>query len=141
MKRDYKGYYDFLKEEMSRFKGSFEEYILYVPDFFRLLCKLLDEDIEREDRRKINSALAYFVVPNDVIPEEIYGPMGYVDDIYLCSLVLKELSKKYGAELLQSKWECDEDLDTVLEISYRKSSKILEEKQVLEEVLEYSGLR
>lgn len=141
MKRDYKGYYDFLKEEMSRFKGSFEEYILYVPDFFRLLCKLLDEDIEREDRRKINSALAYFVVPNDVIPEEIYGPMGYVDDICLCSLVLKELREKYGAELLQSKWEFDEDLDKVLEISYRESSEILEEKNVLEEVLEYSGLR
>lgn len=140
MKEEYKGYYDFLKGEMDRFKGSFDEYVLYVPDFFRLLCRLLDEDLGREDRRKINSALAYFVIPTDVIPEEIYGPMGYIDDIYLCSRVLKELGDKYGMELLQSKWEAEEDLDEVLEVSFRKSTEMLQERGVVEEVLEFSGL-
>lgn len=141
MKKDYKGYYDFLKEEIKRFKGDFEEFILYIPDFFKLLCGLLNEDIEKDDRRKINSALAYFVVPNDIIPEEIYGPMGYVDDIYLCTLVLKEMQKKYGVELLKSLWESDEDFEEVLEVSYQKSLELLEERNIVEDILKYSGLK
>jgi uncharacterized membrane protein YkvA (DUF1232 family) len=141
MKKEYKGYYDFLKEEMNRFKGDFEEFILYVPEFFKLLCGLLNEDIDKEDRRKINSALAYFVVPSDIIPEEIYGPMGYVDDIYLCSLVLKELKKKYGIDLLLKLWECDEGLEKVLDVSYNRSLEILKEKDVVEDILKYSGLK
>ena len=141
MKKDYKGYYDFLKEEIKRFKGDFEEFILYIPEFFKLLCGLLNEDIDKEGRRKINAALAYFVVPDDIIPEEIYGPMGYVDDIYLCTLVLKEIQKKYGIELLKNLWECDEDFEEVLDVSYQKSLEILEEKGVVEDILEYSGLK
>lgn len=141
MKKDYKGYYDFLKEEIKRFKGDFEEFILYIPEFFKLLCGLLNEDIEKEDRRKINSALAYFVVPDDIIPEEIYGPMGYVDDIYLCTLVLKEIQKKYGVRLLKSLWESDEDFEEVLEISYKKSLEILEEKGMVDDILRFSGLK
>ena len=140
MKKEYKGYYDFLKEEMNRFKGDFEEFILYVPEFFKLLCGLLNEDIDKEDRRKINSALAYFVVPSDIIPEEIYGPMGYVDDIYLCTFVLEGLQKKYGIDLMLNLWECDEDFEEVLEVSYKKSLEILEKKDVVEDILEYSGL-
>mgnify|MGYP001111363507 CR=1 FL=1 len=141
MKKDYKGYYDFLKEEIKRFKGNFEEFILYIPEFFKLLCGLLNEDIEKEDRQKINSALAYFVVPNDIIPEEIYGPMGYVDDIYLCTVVLKEIQEKYGVDLLKSLWECDEDFEEVLKVSYQRSLDILEEKGVVEDILKYSGLK
>ena len=47
----------------------------YIPDFFKLLCNLLDENLKPEDRRKINSALAYFVILNDAMSEEIYGPL------------------------------------------------------------------
>jgi uncharacterized membrane protein YkvA (DUF1232 family) len=141
VKKDFKGYYDFLKEEMKRYKGGFENFILYVPDFFKLLCDLLGEDIDIEDRRKINSALAYFVVPTDVIPEEIYGPMGYVDDIYLCARVLKDLQEKYGAEFLKKFWNCDEDFEEVLKVTYEKSLEILEKKGVVDEILKYSGLK
>ena len=35
----------------------------------------------------------YFVPPNDVISEEIYGPLGYIDDIFLCTVVLKKFKK------------------------------------------------
>ena len=92
--------------------------------FFKLLCNLLDEDIKPEDRRKINSALAYFVTPNDVLSEEIYGPMSYVDNIYLCTVVLKEIQEKYGFDLLNNLWRHDEDLDYVLEYSYNKSGSV-----------------
>lgn len=136
-----KSYFDFLQEELNSFEGDFDKFIYYIPDFFTLLCNLLDEDIETGDRRKINSALAYFVVPNDVISEEIYGPMGYVDDIYVCTVVLKEMQEKYGFELLKQLWENDENLNYVLDYSFNKSSQMLEEQNLIDEILEYSGLK
>lgn len=136
-----KEYYDFLKEELNNFEGEFDKFILYIPDFFKLLCNLLDEDITMEERRKINSALAYFVVPNDVIPENIYGPMGYVDDIYACAVVLKDLKEKHGLSMLKKHWDCDEDFDTVLNVCYTKSLKLLKEQNLVERVLKSSGLK
>jgi uncharacterized membrane protein YkvA (DUF1232 family) len=135
-----KNYYDFLKHELDNFQGDFDKFILYIPDFFKLLCDLLDEDFDKQDRRIINSALAYFVVPNDVIPEEIYGPMGYVDDVFVCVKVLKKLQEKYGLQMLARLWNCDEELDEVLDYSYEKSLEILKEQNVVEHVLEYAGV-
>ena len=136
-----KEYYDFLKEELENFDGDFDKFILYIPEFFKLLCSLLDEEsIDVEDRRKINSALAYFVVPNDVIPENIYGPMGYVDDIFACCVVLKQLKKKYGLNILRKHWDNDEDFETVLKTCYDQSIKLLEEQSLVDNVLKSSSL-
>jgi len=136
-----KEYYDFLKEELNNFEGDFDKFVLYAPELFRLLCKLLDEPLSKEDRRSINSALAYFVVPNDVIPENIYGPIGYVDDIYVCTTVLNELKNKYGINILKKHWEDDEEIDVVLKICYEKSKRLLKEQNLVERVLETSGLK
>ncbi len=141
MKEDYKGYYHFLKEEINRFRGEFDDFILHIPNFFRLLSNILNEDIDSEDRKKVNCALGYFVAPRDVIPEEIYGPLGYIDDIFLCCHVLKDLKEKYGSELLKSCWEADEDIEKVLEYSYEKSKEEIEERGIKDEILKYSGLK
>jgi len=55
--------------------------------------------------------------------------------------VLKEIQEKYGIDLLKSLWECDEDFEEVLEVSYQRSLDILEEKGVVEDILKYSGLK
>lgn len=141
MNEDYKGYYHFLKEELDRFRGEFDDFILHIPNFFKLLSNLLNEDIDSEDRKRVNCALGYFVAPTDVIPEEIYGPLGYIDDIFLCCYVLKELEEKYGPKLLRSCWEADEDIKEVLDYSYEKSKEEIEERGIKDEILEYSGLK
>jgi uncharacterized membrane protein YkvA (DUF1232 family) len=51
-------------------------------------------------------AIIYFVSPIDVIPEAIFGPIGYVDDFGLLLFVLKLLTakveqKKAEAEALE----------------------------------------
>ena len=135
-----KNYYDFLKNELNNFQGDFDKFIYNLPEFFNLLCDLLNEDLEREDRKLINSALAYFVVPNDVISEEIYGPLGYVDDIFACVIVLLEIKKKYGIKLLEKLWTGEEPMDYVLEYSLQKSYEILKEQDLVEAVLNYAAL-
>lgn len=139
--KGYGGYYEFLKDEIDGYRGKFDDFILYIPDFFKMLTNILNEDIEREDRMKINCVLGYFVAPADVIPEEVYGPLGYVDDMFLCCLTLRELREKYGLEFLNTCWEFDEELGEVLDYSYQKSKKIVEEEGIRDEVLEYAGLK
>jgi uncharacterized membrane protein YkvA (DUF1232 family) len=133
-------YHDFLKYELDNFEGDFPKFVKYIPEFFKLLCDLLEEDIEKEMKRKINSALAYFVIPNDVISEEIYGPAGYIDDIFACCVVLKEFEEKYGVDMIKQHWDYDEDFDHVLGVCYNESKKELEEKELVNEVLEAACL-
>lgn len=134
-----KNYQDFLKYELDNFEGDFESFILYIPEFFKLLCDMLHEDIAKEDKRKINTALAYFVIPDDLIPEDIYGPMGYVDDIFVCTVVFKDLYNKYE-DLIKQNWREDEELGSVIDICYKKSLKILEEKKLVDTIFDYTGL-
>ena len=130
----------FLREELNNYEGDFDKFILYAPDFFKLLCELLDEDLDNEDKRKINSALAYFVLPNDILPEETSGPLGYVDDIYVCCVVLKNLSTKYGIARIGKLWNQDEDFEVVLNKCFKGSENILKEKNLINIVLNKSAL-
>ena len=75
-----------------------------------------------------------------VIPEDIYGPAGYIDDIYVCCHVLNDLKDKFTMKKLSEMWEGEEDFEKVLEISFRESKKELEEKNLLNEVLKVSSL-
>jgi uncharacterized membrane protein YkvA (DUF1232 family) len=140
MDEKYNNYFQFLKDRVFTYKGRFDAYLFYTPDFFRILCRLLDETcLEDKERHMILCALGYFVTPNDVIPEEIYGPAGYIDDIYLCCFVLKKLAEKHGMELIEKYWEEEnEDFSRALEHSLSSAEKSLGEKTA--QVLNYVGL-
>ncbi len=135
------GYKDFLIENIKNYKGTYNKIIYYIPYLFSLLCDLLnDEDVTKEMKHLINAALAYFVTPLDVIPEAIYGPYGYIDDIYLCSYVLNKLKDNLNADKFEQYWEPEEDFFVVLENCLAASSRAIEEKCKKEEILRYIGL-
>lgn len=133
-------YYKFLKAELNNYDGKFDQFILYIPDFFKLLCELVNENIDKKDKKDIYSALAYFVIPNDVIPEDLYGPAGYIDDMFICAVALNKLKNKYGIELLRKHWEQDEDLKEVLNLCLEKSKKVLTGKSLIKDVLKAASL-
>ena len=80
MEEKFKDFYDTLIENLESYNGEYASFIDCGPNLFKLLCDLLDQDIEQELRLKLCGAIAYYVVPMDVIPEQIYGPYGYIDD-------------------------------------------------------------
>lgn len=133
-------YCKFLQTELDNYEGDFDKFILYIPDFFKLLCNLTEANIDKIDKKDIYSALAYFVIPNDVIPEDIYGPAGYIDDIFVCTVVLNKIRKKYGISFLDKYWHQDEDLETVLNLCHEKSRKILNDRNLLQETLKAASL-
>ena len=98
-------FYDRLRERITAFveaKGgkvgpAAAEALLLVPDVFILLVRLtLDKDVPKEKRALIGSALAYFLLPIDLLPEAIVGPVGYVDDLVLA---LSVVSQAFGRDL------------------------------------------
>jgi len=135
------GYKQFLEKELKNFAGDFPKYIYNLPDFFDLLCKLTSEKISKETKREIYSALAYFVLPNDVISEEIYGPAGYIDDLFVCALVLKKFANQNGFDLLEKHWEGDTEFKGVLDLCYNETLKELKEQELVNEVLNETTLK
>jgi uncharacterized membrane protein YkvA (DUF1232 family) len=78
-------------------------------------------------------------VPNDVVPEEVYGIYGYMDDMYVSCIVVSYLKNKYP-ELTHSLWNNDDSLDKVLDLCTYKSEKFLDEKNLKEKLLRFCGL-
>jgi len=136
-------YIDYFKDEIRLLEDSGKEFdvsILYFPDIITLLCALLDEDsVEKESRIMIHVALGYLLVPNDVLPEDVYGAYGYMDDMYLSCIILNNMRSKYS-ELMDRLWTNDTSLEKVLDLCTFRSEKFLEEKGLKEKLLKFCGL-
>jgi uncharacterized membrane protein YkvA (DUF1232 family) len=134
---------DYLRLELKTLDDSgenFDKTLLHFPDLVDLLCALLDEDVvDKGSRLMINAALGYLLAPNDVVPEDVYGAYGYMDDMYISCIVLKSLKKKYS-NLVLHLWDSDENLDKTLDSCIATSKLFLTEKNLKEKVLRYCGL-
>ena len=142
MNNEFKDFVDALSDNLESFEGEYEPFIDHGPQLFKILTDLLNvDDISLDHRLIISAAIAYYVVPMDVIPEQEYGPYGYIDDIYITSYVIKKISETYGFELLEELWESDseENLEDIINECYQKSSEVLEDKKI--EVLNFVGLK
>lgn len=96
-----KDYYDILKENAIH-SEKFGGILKYLPDFYRILCNIItDKKTSWYARILVNSALAYLVLEQDIIPDK-KGEKGYLDDLFLCSYILKEIRDKISKEIILS---------------------------------------
>lgn len=136
---DFKDFYDVLVENLESFNGEYASFIDHGPKLFKLLADFLGyEHLKSQLKLKISAAIAYYVVPMDVIPETVHGAYGYIDDIFITAYVIRILADVYGYEFLSEYWEGEEDLEEVVELCYERSKEVLREKT--SDVLEYVGL-
>lgn len=139
MDNEFKNYINRLKEDLDSYKNM-NEFIDYRQEMYNLLTDILDgENAERESRLKICAAIAYFVTPFDIIPRQVYGPHGFIDDIYVFSYVINDLSEYLGWKPLEEAWRGNEELKTVLDKCQLKSKEILGTKA--DEILIHIGLK
>ena len=85
-------------------------------------------------------AIAYYVVPMDIIPEKEYGPYGYIDDIYLSVRVLRNVAEKYGYDFIQKIWDKPQDIKNVMDDCESKALEVLKEEEITA-ILTYVGLK
>ena len=138
MEEQFKDFYDTLVENLDSYNGEYASFIDCGPNLFKLLCDLLDQDINQDLRLKICGAIAYYVVPMDVIPEEIYGPYGYIDDIFISVYVLRRIADIHGYDFLQEVWRYSNNVKDVMDDCYDHSLELLEDK--VYPILSYAGL-
>ena len=137
MEAAFKDYYDALIENLETYSGEYESFIDYGPKLFKLLCDLLNSDIDSDLRLPICGAIAYYVTPDDVIPENVYGPYGYTDDIYLSTHVLKLVADTHGYEFIQKM--STPDIENIINECESKSIEILTDDEI-EKIMNYIGL-
>jgi len=95
--------------------GKTAEFLLLVPDVFILLWRLTtDARVNGKDKVLLGSAVAYYVMPFDLIPEALVGPAGYLDDLVFGVYVLNKILGNVDASIVREHWSGSEDvLDTI----------------------------
>lgn len=136
----FKDFYDVLMENLSSYEGVYASFIDYGPNLFRLLCDLFEENnIAEDDRLKLSAAISYYIIPTDIIPEQVHGPYGYIDDIFITVYVLRQIADLYGYDLLQKTYRGFENIQDVMDECFENALDSLSEKQI-NSILSYVGL-
>ncbi len=126
-----------LREDIATY-GPHDDLIYQAPALYRLLTRLLDDpDLPGRFRPLVLAAIAYFILPVDIIPESLEGPYGYVDDIWLCAYVAERLRGELGDEILESNWEGEAPLLPLLADILARENELLGDKRDL--ILKYIG--
>lgn len=129
-----------LRESLAHYSGPQAEQIQLAPDLFRALANLLDDGrVHDEARALICQALAYYITPFDVLPEEVHGDEGYLDQVYLCLWVLNRLRVELPEHVLDQAWEGEGELSELLAEELPKAEAALGEEAV-GQVRRYVGL-
>lgn len=95
--------------------SKFLKYVLFAPDFFHLLARLmLDSRIDAKSKSMIGAGILYFFAPVDFLPELLVGPAGFADDVVVAVYIVNTLLNKYPKEIIASHWVGDENLLAVV---------------------------
>ncbi|MCK4311817.1 MAG: DUF1232 domain-containing protein [Candidatus Cloacimonetes bacterium] len=105
----------FAEDKAGHTAGKFTEYVLTLPDFFILLCRLaVDKRVPATQKVIVSGIIAYVISPIDIIPDFI-PVIGYIDDIVLVvfglNLVLNEIDK----QVILDNWSGEEDILQLLQ--------------------------
>lgn len=83
----------------------FADHLLLLPDFVHLIIRLaLDRRVPMELRTQTAAVLAYVMLPLDLIPEAMVGPVGFGDDLLLVALMVRRLLIMVPEEVVLSHW-------------------------------------
>ena len=83
----------------------FADYLLLLPDFVHLVIRLaLDRRVPMELRTQTAAVLAYVMLPFDLIPEAMIGPLGFGDDLLLVALMVRRLLTTVPPEVVLEHW-------------------------------------
>ena len=129
-----------LEKDISGYEGEFSEIIRQAPALYRMMTKLLDDPaLPRSISPLVIAAIAYFILPEDIIPEDKFGPVGYVDDIYLCAFVATEVITASGSpDILVRNWDGLRPVVELVKEILDREKELIGDKR--ERIMQYIGL-
>lgn len=105
-----------LKENVERYEGPHQGLIRLAPELYGLMTRLLeDPNLPGRLRPLVMAAIGYFVLPTEILAEDLQGPAGYADDLFLCAFVANRVRQVTGsAEILDGNWEGETPISDLL---------------------------
>jgi uncharacterized membrane protein YkvA (DUF1232 family) len=134
-----KSFDQLLHEDIQAYDGRHDDLIYQAPALYRLLVRLLDDPaLPGRLRPLVIGAIAYFILPADIIPEDIHGPYGYVDDIFLCAFVADRVREAVGGDaILLDNWEGEAPLVPLIQDILAQEAELIGDQR--ERILGYIG--
>ena len=129
-----------LKSQVENYQGVHFEIIQKAPLIYDTAVKLLkDVKVTSQFRQKLLAAIGYFIIPNDIYPEDEHGPIGYVEDMMLLIYIFREINNSKGKTPLLRNWSGNEE---ELSLLLGRDFEILKEAYPLlfEEVIKFTGV-
>jgi len=136
---DLKRFDAILEEDISGYDGEFSQLIAQAPALYKMMTRLLDDRaLPRSMSPLVIAAIAYFILPEDIIPEEKYGPVGYVDDIYLCAFVANEVAKESASpDILARNWDGKVPVAKLIKEILDREKELIGDKK--DHIMQYIG--
>lgn len=113
-------------EKKGRAVEKMGEFLLLVPDVFILLWRLAkDSRVTGKDKVLLGSALAYFIVPFDFMPEALIGPIGYLDDLVFAVYTLNKILTSTSEDAVREHWSGSEDVLAMMQRVLRAADSLI----------------
>ncbi|MEO8217831.1 MAG: DUF1232 domain-containing protein [Acidobacteriota bacterium] len=111
-------FYDRIRVRISRYlaekgpaAGSAGEFLMAAPDMFILLWRLAnDPRVASKSKLLLGAGVAYFLSPLDLLPEFLFGPIGFLDDVVLGAFIVSRLLADVDPEIVREHWSGREDI-------------------------------
>jgi uncharacterized membrane protein YkvA (DUF1232 family) len=111
-----------LERFVFEYEGAHRRVVQYAPAVFHFYARLFSEErLPHSAQTIVNAVLAYFVVPEDLMPEQELGPFGLLDDLYVASYAFRILRRELPGDVLAGAWIGDGNLDDVMDEIYSSS--------------------
>lgn len=137
---NYMDFYANLKKIIENSESQHKNILGYCPEFYLLLCNILiDKKSDWNTKILVNSAIAYFVVKEDIIPDDSKDGMGFIDDLFITSFVLMEIKENIDKNLLIDNWQLESDILSIVEDVFTKSKILVGDKYI--DILKLVGLK
>ena len=128
----------FAEKNIGEKGGQFTEYVLTLPDFFILLCRLtVDKRVKASQKLLVGGIIGYVISPIDIIPDFI-PVIGYVDDVVLVVFGLNIILNDLDNQVLLDNWSGQQDILELLQKITTAAENFLD-KNILKRIKKWVG--
>lgn len=124
-------FYDRLRDRMAkrvagRLGDRASDVLLLAPDLFILLVRLFfDPKVPAGTRSLVGGALAYFLLPADLLPELFLGAGGFLDDVVLGAAVVSHVFSGELRPFVERHWSGRRSVRAAIEDAVRAGAALL----------------
>ena len=113
------------REERKKERGILKSALLLIPDFLKLLFRLVkDGRVPAAEKAMLIGTIVYVISPLDLLPD-VLPFLGQVDDLYLVALVILRLLSRTPPDVLDEHWDGRGALSSVVAGIYKAARYVL----------------